>query len=136
MKKSASARRPSARIVSAAWRRPRTAPRTTTRTPEELYKAYKNANPTIEEANDRLATNKDRLKEISEIPWYDRTPDIINEENALKTENEELQNQIDKLKDLAEKKAKANFESRSLTVGTGEKYYTTPGAQLGEVKQD
>ena len=62
-----------------------------------LYKNYKQANPTLEEATENLTnlqnelkTNIDRLDEINSSPWYDITDDILDEGEALIKINDEL----------------------------------------------
>ena len=60
----------------------------------------------IESANEQLKTNEERLNEINQLPWYDRTPEILAEKEALEKENEALQEQIDKLETLSVKAAK------------------------------
>lgn len=75
-----------------------------------LEKAWRKINPTLAETTEELEklqsqfkSNTDRLNELNEIPWYDRTPDIAAEEEALKKENEELREQI-RLKQEVQKK--------------------------------
>lgn len=53
----------------------------------------------IADANDKLQTNKTRLEEISNMPWNERTADIIKERQALEDENAELEKQIELLKE-------------------------------------
>ena len=50
-----------------------------------------NATKKIEENNNQLETNKARLEEINNIPWYDRTPEIDAEAKALEALNKELE---------------------------------------------
>lgn len=66
-----------------------------------IYKAYKQANPTLEELNSnlddyntQLETNNQRLEELSEIPIINRTSAIQEEIDALKEENETLKENI------------------------------------------
>lgn len=53
----------------------------------------------IADANDKLRSNKTRLEEISNMPWNERTADIIKERQALEDENAELEKQIELLKE-------------------------------------
>nr|DAH22265.1 MAG TPA: minor tail protein [Caudoviricetes sp.] len=53
----------------------------------------------IADANDKLQSNKTRLEEISNMPWNERTADIIKERQALEDENAELEKQIELLKE-------------------------------------
>ena len=78
-----------------------------------LEKAWRKANPTLAETTEELEklqsqfkSNTDRLNELNKIPWYDRTPDIIAEEEALKKENEELREQIRLQQELQKKTAR------------------------------
>ena len=66
-----------------------------------IYKAYKQANPTLEELNSnlddyntQLETNNQRLEELSEIPIINRTSAIQEEIETLEKENETLKENI------------------------------------------
>lgn len=85
---------------------------------EDSRKSFGELKTEIGDTNDKLQTNKERLKEINALPWNERTQEILNEKEALEKENGELQAQIDKLETLSEKKAK-----QALSGGyvTGEK---------------
>lgn len=95
-----------------------------------FYQEWKKANPTIEEAKEevnglqqQLETNQQRLEEINEIPWYNRTDEI----NAEKRELEELNEELEKNLQLAtekEIKAAKTFTSENRTAKIGTKYYT------------
>lgn len=73
---------------------------------EDSRKSFEELKTEIGDTNDKLQTNKERLKEINALPWNERTQEILNEKDALEKENEELQAQIDKLETLSKKKAK------------------------------
>lgn len=60
----------------------------------------------IADANDKLQFNKTRLEEISNMPWNERTADIIKERQALEDENAELEEQIELLKEERIERAK------------------------------
>lgn len=85
---------------------------------EDSRKSFEELKTEIGNANDKLQTNKERFKEINNLPWNERTQEILDEKEALEKENGELQTQIDKLETLSEKKAK-----QALSGGyvTGEK---------------
>lgn len=75
----------------------------------KLFKWWKNSRETLENVNkklddntNQLDANKQRLQELYQTPWYDRTPEISEEIAALEEENKELQDQIDKLKERKE----------------------------------
>ena len=73
---------------------------------EGSRKSFEELKTEIGDTNDKLQTNKERLKEINNLPWNERTQEILNEKEALEKENDELQAQIDKLETLSKKKAK------------------------------
>lgn len=65
----------------------------------------------IADASDKLQTNKTRLEEISNMPWNERTADIIKERQALEDENAELEEQIELLKEERIERAKKDTRS-------------------------
>lgn len=72
---------------------------------EDSRKSFSELNEEIKDNSTKLETNKQRLQEISNIPWNEKTQDIIDEKTALEKENQELQDQIDKLEKLQKVKA-------------------------------
>ena len=72
---------------------------------EDYRKSLDALNTEIETNTTQLEENKKRLEEISEIPWHDLTPELIEEKKALEAENAELEQQIKHLTAIAEKKA-------------------------------
>lgn len=75
----------------------------------KLFKWWKDSRKTLENVNEKLDdntnqldANKQKLQELYQTPWYDRTPEISEEIAALEKENKELQDQIDKLKERKE----------------------------------
>lgn len=82
---------------------------------EDSRKSFEELETKISDTNDKLKTNKERLKEISDLPWNERTSEILNEKDALEKENSELQAQIDKLESLSEKKAKQSLKGGYVT---------------------
>lgn len=90
-----------------------------------LYKAFEHANRPLAEfgkeianANDQIATNKQRIAEINALPWQERTTEILNEKDALEKENEQLEHQIKLLQQEQVERAKKIV--RKVSVGTGE----------------
>lgn len=69
-------------------------------------------------ANDQIATNKQRIAEINALPWKERTTEILNEKAALEKENEELERQIKLLEKDQVKRAKRIVGN--VQIGTGE----------------
>lgn len=65
----------------------------------------------IADANDKLQSNKTRLEEISNMPWNERTADIIKERQTLEDENAELEKQIELLKEERIERAKKDTGS-------------------------
>lgn len=55
----------------------------------------------IDDINTKLETNKQRLEDIQDLKWYDKTDDIMAEKDAIEKENEALKEQQDKLAQLA-----------------------------------
>ena len=82
---------------------------------EDSRKSFEQLKTEIGNTNDKLQTNKERIKEINALPWNERTQEILNEKDALEKENEELQAQIDKLTVLSEKKAKQTLRGGYVT---------------------
>ena len=82
---------------------------------EDSRKSFEELETKISDTDDKLKTNKERLKEISDLPWNERTQEILNEKEALEKENDELQAQIDKLESLSEKKAKQALKGGYVT---------------------
>lgn len=72
---------------------------------EDYRKSLSTLNTEIENDNTQLEENKKRLDEINEIAWHDLTPELVKEKQALEAENAELEQQIEHLKEIAEKKA-------------------------------
>ena len=75
----------------------------------------------IESNNEQLEKNQQRLEEINEMSWVDRTPDILAEKEALEKENTELRENIalNEQRSLDQAKRLANQE---VTVVTGSRY--------------
>lgn len=82
---------------------------------EDSRKSFEELETKISDTNGKLKTNKERLKEISDLPWNERTQEILDEKEALEKENDELQAQIDKLETLSEKKAKQSLKGGYVT---------------------
>ena len=77
-----------------------------------IYKAWKEANPTLEEAETQLSnlqtqlqSNKDKLEEINGLSWNEKTPEILAEKDALELQNAELERNIELTKKQREKAA-------------------------------
>nr|DAG40236.1 MAG TPA: tail tape measure protein [Caudoviricetes sp.] len=86
-----------------------------------IYKAWKETHPSLEEANNQLKTNKERLEEINNLPWNERTEEILKEKEALEKENKELEKYLNNL---------------DKTKKSGEKGYTLSTGKTGWVRKD
>ena len=93
-----------------------------------IYKAYKNANPSLEELNgnledynSQLETNNQRLEELSEIPIINRTSAIQEEIETLEKENETLKENIALTQEQIGEELTADIQNKKeyLTSKTG-----------------
>ena len=99
----------------------------------EVYKWYKETHKPLQEYTDeiqantqQLEQNRDRLAEIEQMSWDKKTPEILDEYDALVKENEELQRNIDLLEHRRTKQAKRQARKGG-EVATGGTYYTAVG---------
>lgn len=99
----------------------------------EVYKWYKETHKPLQEYtdeiqanNEQLEQNRDRLVEIEKMSWAEKTPEILNEYDALVQQNEELQRNIELLEDRKNKQATSQARVGGL-VPSGESYYTVYG---------
>ena len=65
----------------------------------------------IESNNEQLEQNRDRLAEIEKMSWAEKTPEILDEYDALVQQNEELQRNIDLLEKRQSSQAKRQARS-------------------------
>ena len=65
----------------------------------------------IESNNEQLEKNRDRIAEIEQMSWTDKTPEILDEYDALVQQNEELQRNIDLLEERRNSQAKRQARS-------------------------
>lgn len=91
----------------------------------KLVEWYKESNPSLEEAmdtlenlNSQLDSNTQKIQEINNLPWHKRTPEILEEKEALEEENKELEKQIELYEERAAKDAKKTLSQGGL-VDTG-----------------
>ena len=99
----------------------------------KVYEWYKEAHQPlseytsqIESNNEQLEKNRDRLAEIEQLSWTEKTPEILDEYDALVKQNEELERNITLLEDRRNKQATRQARAGGL-VSTGESYYTVYG---------
>ena len=99
----------------------------------EVYKWIKDTHKPLQEYTDeiqantqQLEQNRDRLAEIEQMSWDKKTPEILDEYDALVKENEELQRNIDLLEKRRTKQA-VRQARKGGEVATGGSYYTVVG---------
>ena len=99
----------------------------------EVYKWYKETHKPLQEYTDeiqantqQLEQNRDRLAEIEQMSWDKKTPEILDEYDALVQQNEELQRNIDLLEERRNKQATRQARKGG-EVETGGTYYTAVG---------
>ncbi len=79
-----------------------------------IIKNMKDDSPNLDELNDNLATTRDRLKELNEVPWYDRDQEWFDEKESLEQYNDELERNLD-------------LEEKRRTENAKPKYYQVTG---------
>ena len=99
----------------------------------EVYKWYKETHKPLQEYTDeiqantqQLEQNRDRLAEIEQMSWDKKTPDILDEYDALVKQNDELQRNIELLEERRTKQATRQARKGG-EVETGGSYYTAVG---------
>ena len=73
---------------------------------EKAHRSIADFDGEIGDVNDKLSTNKARLEEIANMPWNERTAEILKEKQAIEDENEKLEEQIELLKEERLERAK------------------------------
>ncbi len=79
---------------------------------KETHKPLQEYTDEIQANTQQLEQNRDRLAEIEQMSWTDKTPEILDEYDALVEQNEELQRNIDLLE-----KRRANQAVRQARSG-------------------
>lgn len=107
-----------------------------------IYKAWKKANPTLEEATQKvqdleteLQTNQERLDEINAIPWYDRTEEIKAEKEELEALNAELEKNLELASEEQIEAAKERTE-QGRTAISGREWATYQNGERIDVISD
>lgn len=85
---------------------------------EDTRKSIDDLNSDIQSSTEKLNENKSRLEEINNIPWNERTTEILAERDALERENAELQNQIENYKELKKLRAQDQLDNASRVTTT------------------
>lgn len=93
---------------------------------KETHKPLQEYTEEIQSNTEQLEQNRDRLAEIEQMSWTEKTPEILDEYDALVQQNEELERNITLLEDRKNKQATSQARAGGL-VPTGESYYTVYG---------
>lgn len=78
---------------------------------KETHKPLQEYTEEIQSNTEQLKQNRDRLAEIEQMSWTDKTPEILDEYDALVQQNEELQRNIDLLEKRQSSQAKRQARS-------------------------
>ena len=78
---------------------------------KETHQSLSEYTSQIESNNEQLEKNRDRIAEIEQMSWTDKTPEILDEYDALVQQNEELQRNIDLLEERRNSQAKRQARS-------------------------
>jgi TP901 family phage tail tape measure protein len=89
---------------------------------EDYRKSTEELNIAIEDDNEKLKTNKERLEEINSLSWKDKTPEILREKEALVNENAELERHIALLGDIKTIQAAQTLQQKG-AYATGDTQY-------------
>ena len=100
---------------------------------KELRKSYEELDSEIDENTSIIDQNKQKIEEINELPWNERTAAILAERDALEQENRQLERQNELLDERKKRKAEGELSSanrvvteeysNNFTVTTGDDYY-------------
>lgn len=93
---------------------------------EATFPTAESFTASINDANEKIKTNKERLDEINNIPWNERTEAILSEKKALEEENEELKKNIE----LTEQRS-VSAAKTALFGSEGSAAYVAGGTALG-----
>ena len=93
---------------------------------KETHKPLQEYTDEIQSNTEQLEKNRDRLAEIEQMPWTEKTPDILDEYDALVKQNDELQRNIELLEERRTKQATRQARKGG-EVETGGTYYTAVG---------
>ena len=93
---------------------------------KETHKPLQEYTDEIQSNTEQLKQNRDRLAEIEQMSWDKKTPDILDEYDALVKQNDELQRNIELLEERRTKQATRQARKGG-EVETGGSYYTAVG---------
>ncbi len=94
---------------------------------KDYRKSLDDLDTAISDNTKKLDENQQRLTEINELGWNEKTLEILNEKAAIEQENEELRSQIEHLKEIKKIKAQKVLDSTTGEVETGKKVLRVTG---------
>lgn len=94
---------------------------------KDYRKSLDDLDTAISDNTKKLDENQQRLTEINELGWNEKTPEILNEKAAIEQENEELRSQIEHLKEIKKIKAQKVLDRTTGEVETGKKVLRVTG---------
>lgn len=94
---------------------------------KDYRKSLDDLDTAISDNTKKLDENQQRLTEINELGWDEKTPEILNEKAAIEQENEELRSQIEHLKEIKKIKAQKVLDSTTGEVEPGKKVLRVTG---------
>lgn len=105
---------------------------------DATFPTVENVNNAISENNQQLETNKKRLEEINELPWNERTQEILDEKAALEEENAELEKNIElnEKRKLTAAKTALFGSAANVKGGTFLGGYQASGGDIGVSKEN
>ena len=105
---------------------------------DATFPTVENVNNAISEDNQQLETNKKRLEEINELPWNERTQEILDEKAALEEENAELEKNIElnEKRKLTAAKTALFGSAANVKGGTFLGGYQASGGDIGVSKEN
>lgn len=94
---------------------------------KDYRKSLDDLDTAISDNTKKLDENQQRLTEINELGWNEKTLEVLNEKAAIEQENEELRSQIEHLKEIKKIKAQKVLDSTTGEVETGKKVLRVTG---------
>lgn len=94
---------------------------------KDYRKSLDDLDTAISDNTKKLDENQQRLTEINELGWNEKTLEVLNEKAAIEQENEVLRTQIEHLKEIKKIKAQKVLDSTTGEVETGKKVLRVTG---------
>lgn len=83
---------------------------------KELRMSYEELDAEVAGNTEKLEANRQKIEEINNTPWSEKTSAILAEREALEAENRELEKQIEYYTQLEAKKAKSQLKNANRSV--------------------